>query len=119
MWRFIDWPRLILPFAVILKRLTAARFVFSLSLPFFFGFLMVSLGLRGGAGGLAVARGLLGLARRLLRLGLGLGLLAVALLRGLRLRLGRDDVLLRRQDLHHRVAFLARRRLDQHVVAEL
>src|SRR5262245_35462014 len=38
MWRFIDLLRLILPLAVILKRFTAPRFVFSFS--FFFGFFM-------------------------------------------------------------------------------
>src|SRR4029450_2440700 len=117
MWRFIDCPRLILPLAVILKRFTAARFVFSLSFPFFFGFLMSSLALRGGARRLGFARGLLRLATGLLRRA---RVPAGGLRRGRGgLGLGRDDFLLRRQDLHHRVALLARRRLDQHGVAEL
>src|SRR5690348_17331028 len=108
MWRFIDWPRFTFPVAVSLKRFFAPRWrvVFS----FAFGFLMIPLALRlaGGSGG------------RLRVVFLRLRLLAFrgtgGLLAGLlRLR----DLLLGRQDLDHRHAFLPRGHLDQGDLGEL
>ena len=100
MWRFIDWPRLILPVGGHPEALHAPRgCVFSLSLPFVFGFLMVPRATLL----FAAALGRLGFARGLLRLG-GLGLPSVlgpafaalsAFLRGSPSGLAGDGFLLR------------------------